>query len=885
MKSISLNGEWKVSYGDVKDHPVTVPGAIESVMEDRTFSGPFHYRTTFALDAVDGQASYVLRFDGVSYACEVSVNGVSLLTHEGVWDSFLVDATRVVRNGENELEVRVIKPDFDKSSPYFFRSVLFGFIPDVMLPFGGIWKDVTLEVKGSVYFERAAFRFDGESGKIRLDSRLNRPDASARLVWTVTDPDGQVQQFEQPYAPEAEIGPASVQAWSPSSPRRYAVEVKLMAGGAVADVRRVHGGFRRIEVRDDGEVLLNGEPFYMRGALHWGCYPDKMIPVPTPEEVRDELAKLKAAGFNAVKHCLYFPPSWYYEMCDEMGIVTWQELPLWLPHDNGRLLDRIRDQYPKMLDLFLHHPSVSFVSLGCELDATIDASTLNALYRMIKERDAQMIICDNSGSGECYDGAKNAQSDIYDYHFYAELYNLDGLINEFTRSDRETKPWLFGEYNDADTFRLLHGRPLDDADWWLDPDEKRNLLRLVHKGFDSDQPVYRQKEILEQYGVLDEVAELPELSVRQMHSTRKYIFELTRSYKEIKGYNVTAIRDVPITASGVFDEHMQPKIDPAAMRRINGEIVVSLNKNLARVWDNGGDRFLHGDPFNHFAGETLEGRLTLSNRGNRPLAGSMEVSLQDGDRVLYRREEPFRAPAHHVGELTKLSVPLPEQDGAKRLALRVRLRHEDGEYENGWDIWVYPDNPVRRTIHLLDYAGGFRGIEDRYEVKRLTGHGDLATLRADDLLLTTAFDAAVAQAAERGVRVLAVVKERGYFPITCGPFYREGVKAILPHPVADKLDHLGYAGLQFFGIGTDRYFDKLELERTIGAYAPIIRRYDARKFSVGDYLLEYRPGSGRVFATTLNFDGGQGSQPNDFSRNPLAAWLLDTIITELAQGA
>lgn len=885
VKTVSLNGEWTVSYGNVKDRPVTVPGAIEAVMEDRTFPGPFHYRTAFVLDEVDERASYVLRFDGISYVGEVMVNGISLATHEGIWDAFRVDATRAVRKGRNELEVRVVKPDFDESSPYFFRSVLFGFIPDVMLPFGGIWKDVALEILGPVYFERAVFRFDGESGAVVLDSRLNRADADFRLELTVTDPDGRVHAFECPGSGKAAAVLPSVRFWSPSSPALYATEAKLIAGSRVSDVRRIRGGFRRIEVRADGEVLLNGEPFYMRGALHWGCYPDRMVPLPTPDEVRDELEKLKAAGFNAVKHCLYFPPEWYYDLCDETGMVTWQELPLWLPRDNGFLLDRIYDQYPKMLDLFMHHPSVSFVSLGCELDATIGESVLNDLYRMVKERDPGMIVCDNSGSGECYGGALNARSDIYDYHFYAEPYYLGELIHEFTSSRRQTRPWLFGEYNDADTFRILYDRPPVGADWWLDPDETKNLLRLVHKGFNSDQPVYRQKEILERYGVLDEVAGLPELSKKQAHETRKFMLELTRSHNEIKGYNVTVIRDVAITSSGIFDEHMQPKAEFSSLRRINGDIVVSLHKNLGRAWVNGGDRFLHEDPFNHWAGETLRGQLVLSNRTHRPLTGTVDVSLHDGDRVLYHRQDEFRAPADRVGELVPLSVPLPGTDEARRLELQVRLRHEDGEYTNGWDIWVYPAAAKRHRLHLLDYGGSFRGIEDRHEIRRLRGHDDLAGLREGDLLLTTAYDPAVERAAARGVRVLAVVKDQGYFPLSWGPFFRECVKAILPHPVSDRLAHPGYAGLQFFGIGTDRYFDKAELERKIGSYTPIIRRYDARNFSVGDYLIEFRPGAGRVYATTLNFDGGQGSQPNDFSRNPLAVWLLETILSDLAQGA
>ena len=163
--------------------------------------------------------------------------------------------------------------------------------------------------------------------------------------------------------------------------------------------------------------------------------------------------------------------------------------------------------------------------------------------------------------------------------------------------------------------------------------------RLVHKGFGSDQPVYYQDEILAEYGVTDETADLDKLSIRQMHSIRKYILELTRTYPEITGYNITAIVDVPITSSGVFAEGMVPKLAPEAMQKINGEIVVSFSKDLGRIWKNGGDRFLAKDLYNYFSADDLAGRLVLSNHKGMDLNGTYEVSLVSGNDVYFRQQK------------------------------------------------------------------------------------------------------------------------------------------------------------------------------------------------------------------------------------------------------
>lgn len=881
MRSINLCGDWNLNKSELNHQTIQVPAAVETVLKDRSFSGPFIYEKSIDLGTIDPDASYVLQFGGVSYYCEVLCNGKLMGTHEGIWDSFNIDITSAVQSGDNSITVKVIKPDFDKQSPYFFRSVLFGFIPDIMLPFGGIWKDVALHIRGHVYFDQVNCRFDTDQKQIQVNSVLHGTDSEVMMKIDVTDDEGTETSVLVPYAESVHIDLEHIHIWSPSTPRLYRVAIQLLKSDVPLDTYSVRAGFRKMEIHN-GEIMLNGDPFYMRGVIHWGCYPEKFTPYPTYDEVKDELLKLKALGFNTVKHCLYFPPAYYYELCDELGIVTWQELPLWLPYDNEQMLGRIYDQYPKMLNIFMHYPSVSLVSLGCELDSTISSDTLNDLYQMVKAKDEKMIICDNSGSGECFEGVSNASSDIYDYHFYAELYNLDGLINEFTRSYRPVKPWLFGEYNDADTFRLVKNMSVKEEEaWWVNSDENINLLRQVHKGFGSDLPIYHQGQILDTYGIAEEVENIENLSYKQMHSIRKYILELTRSYKEIKGYNITTIKDVPITTSGIFDMNMEPKVKPEEMLPVNGDIVVTLNKDLNRVWQNGADRFLNKDLYNHFAENTLSGRLTLSNRSHQDLRGIYEVTLKDEHNVYFSFKDDYAIPKYEVDQLAQLAIKLPNVSEVTKCKLEVKLSYLEGSYTNAWDIWIYPAALTQQLIYLHDYSGSFAGIEDLFQVQRVSSPQSLDKLQAGEVLLTTAFDESVEKLLERGVQVIAVQKGEGYFPLAYNPFYREGVKVIFDHPVTNKIGHIGYAGMQFFGVGTDRYFDKLALEAKIGSYTSLLRRYDARKFAAGDYLLSYEKGKGKVLLTTLNLDGGVGSQPHNFKENNFAIWLLNVMVSFL----
>src|SRR5262245_53847992 len=73
---------------------------------------------------------------------------------------------------------------------------------------------------------------------------------------------------------------------------------------------------------------LNERPIYPRMALSWGWYPEALHSNPGPERVRADFARLKQLGYNGVKLCLWFPPQYYFDLADELGMLLWVELPI-----------------------------------------------------------------------------------------------------------------------------------------------------------------------------------------------------------------------------------------------------------------------------------------------------------------------------------------------------------------------------------------------------------------------------------------------------------------------------------------------------------------------------------------------------------------------------
>ena len=73
--------------------------------------------------------------------------------------------------------------------------------------------------------------------------------------------------------------------------------------------------------------LLNGRPYFQKGLLDQGYWPDGLYTAPSDEALRRDIEQAKALGFNMLrKHIKVEPARWYYH-CDTMGMLVWQDMP------------------------------------------------------------------------------------------------------------------------------------------------------------------------------------------------------------------------------------------------------------------------------------------------------------------------------------------------------------------------------------------------------------------------------------------------------------------------------------------------------------------------------------------------------------------------------
>ncbi|MBI4492389.1 MAG: hypothetical protein HY690_06305 [Chloroflexi bacterium] len=898
--ALDLGGEWQFSPDGRSWGAITVPGCWEAQGYPASLEGPVVYQRRFAVPETWQGQQASLRFGAASYQARVWLNGRYLGRHQGMWDSFALAATPWLRVGsENELRVEVVKP----GHRFPWQDTLAGFVPEVAMPFGGLWQPVELRPHGDLVLGRPWVRANLRGAAVANVEvqHLGAAPCEAELEAEVFDPSGSpVAQVGQ----RLSLSPGQREVrlpfqlrdpllWEPEAPHRYLLRLRLSVGGVVRTSAERPFGVRELRARGH-QVWLNGRPVLLRGVLHWGFYPRTIAPTPTEAELRDELSRVRALGFNLVKHCLFVPPETYQDLADEVGMLLWQELPLWPPTVSPAQRRRALQQYPILVGQRRGHPSLVLYTLGCELNSSADAPFLRRLYRSVKRLAPDTLVRDNSGSGECYGGLLVDFADFYDYHLYAQPEHLGPLMDAFAAPWRRTRPWLFGEFLDSDTFRSvtrLRDQLGAGEDWWLSHDLDRNPLA-------ERQALLDQPRRLQAVELPCDEAELERRSFARSLVLRKQVLELVRRYPSLSGYVVTTLRDVPLWAAGLFDDLGRAKWSPEELAAFNADTVVLLCPPPRRSWIAGGDRLVAGETYCAWGGGRVWRPLVVSHFGRGVLRAALRWRVEDERGTVVAEGEPrrVRLQAGVVQEMGVLDFQAPEVAAPRRLAVHAWLDGHEPPVRNAWPLWLFPRGhrraetpapsvetpaPPGRSapstgVRLHDPGGRLAGLAERFATPDRAEGGEV--------LVASCADEVVLEHVRQGGRALVLQSGAGLLPIRRLPFWREGLPLIFPHPALAAFPHDGYADLAWESLATDQAVDSPRLSAALeGAteHRPIVHRLDLRDFSPADYAGELRLGQGRLVYTTLAFEHA-ASPEWGLERCPFASFLLDQLVGWLA---
>jgi len=887
--TLALDGPWQCQTdANALWQEITVPGCWEAQGVAKTVDGPVRYRRTVLIPA-DWRAGPIwLEFDAVSYAATVYCNGQQVGQHVGMWTPFAIDITTAAQPGAtNTIEVEVWKPTNELTGGrYPLRTTLAGFLPDVATTFGGLWQAVRLRL-GADGFHNLRIDPDPDTGAIRvrgavtLDERKrSRDPVTIHLVIMQRSREvARLSRVLNTATFDLSLIVPHFQRWSPTIPNCYQVYLSVRQTPRILVSYTQQIGFRRLTTQGE-QVLLNGQPIHLRGILSWGWEPKRIAPNYRVEEVRSEFRRVRAQGFNLVKLCLFIPNQTYFDIADEEGMLLWQEWPLWLPEVTPQLRTQAPAEYREYMQLARHHPSVVLYSAGCELNQQVDAELLRELDRAIRDNVSDVLVCDNSGSGEAYGGLAVDFADFTDYHTYGDIHFLEETLDNWRRDWLPVRPWIFGEFCDADGFRDLQeivAKNGGEKPWWMTPDNTTYQWRPeVRALIEADERLQAAK--------LDFTpAQLVQIASNQSLVVRKYTLETVRKRAAVQGYVITGLRDTPIATSGVFDDFDRPKWAPAAFRQFNHDAILALDTGRSRHWRHGGDRAERLDIYNWWAGETVRLHLILNHTATTTLTdGSFTWQVTDAaGQAIAGATQPCNRPlpASRPSEVGVITFTMPATPTAAQYQLTVHFTGAGVDAHNQWPLWLYPQpTDWRGQVVVYDppHALG--------ELPELTARRGALPAAPGQVVITSVLDEPLLAYLTAGGHGLLLQTGEGALPVQRGPFWREAVKLLCPHPLWQGFPEAGFVDLQFFGLATDVMIEPNQLCALlpqVTTITPILRRLDAREFIVADYLLEVAVGKGKLLVCTLRLQGGAGVQPSGLHRNVAGAFLLAHMVAYL----
>lgn len=367
-EQMNLGGAWRMREADSQTwHSAHVPGSVYAdLMADGTMPDPFWreneldafermkkdyvYQRAFTVtEAQLAHAHVELVCEGLDTLAHVSLNGREIAFADNMHITWVWDVKEQLHAGENTLEIRFDSPilycakkadeapgwESSDATPGFRHlrkaHCMFGWDWGPRLPDAGIWRPIFLRTWNTARLENALMLQAHHDGVVDVTIR---PEIAGESAWSaeITAPDGEVLTLPETTATEQVITIEHPQLWWPNGLGKqplYRVTVRLATG----DTRMWRIGLRTMTVsreKDEwGEEfchVVNGVKVFAMGADY--IPEDNILARVTPERTRRLLEDCKAANFNAIRVWGggYYPDDAFYDICDELGLIVWQDL-------------------------------------------------------------------------------------------------------------------------------------------------------------------------------------------------------------------------------------------------------------------------------------------------------------------------------------------------------------------------------------------------------------------------------------------------------------------------------------------------------------------------------------------------------------------------------
>ena len=375
---LSLNGNWSFTKESVS-LPVSVDEKWESVTLPHTWNavdgmdggndyhrGTCYYTREIHKADLPSADKYYIEFRGANASADLYVNGEKKMHHDGGYSTWRCDISDALNAGEKtEITVAVDNGINDRVYP---QTADFTF-------YGGLYRNVNLVCVSTSHFDLDYFGTPGikvtpvmeeKNAKVAVELFVTDRKDGQKLQYIVKDAEGTVLADVLSDHTKANITIKSAHLWNGrKDPYLYSITANLVEGENVLDTVSTRFGCRSFEIDPERGFILNGEEYPLRGVSRhqdrWG-FGNALL----PEHHEEDIELICEMGATTIRLAHYQHDQYFYDLCDEKGLVIWAEIPYISNHmKNGR--ENTISQMKELIVQNYNHPCIVVWGLSNEI--------------------------------------------------------------------------------------------------------------------------------------------------------------------------------------------------------------------------------------------------------------------------------------------------------------------------------------------------------------------------------------------------------------------------------------------------------------------------------------------------------------------------------------
>ena len=373
---LNFNPEWVFSK-QATEVPSTLPSDWEQVNLPHCWNavdgqdggndyhrGTCYYAKSFEKSELPQSDLYYLELQGANSSADVYLNGTHLAHHDGGYSTWRVNLTDTLADSN----LLVVAVDNAANETVYPQMADFTF-------YGGLYRDVSILCVNNSHFDldyygapglKVTPTVCGKDAKVEIETWITNHKDGQKVRFTINKPCGCEVAKVESEGTKVELDIPEVHLWhGRKDPYLYTAKVELVEGDCVVDAVSARFGCRTFEIHPENGFILNGEEYPLRGVSRhqdrWG-YGNALL----PEHHVEDIDLICEVGCTTIRLAHYQHAQYFYDLCDERGLVIWAEIPYISKHmPTGR--ENTISQMKELISQNYNHPSLVVWGLSNEI--------------------------------------------------------------------------------------------------------------------------------------------------------------------------------------------------------------------------------------------------------------------------------------------------------------------------------------------------------------------------------------------------------------------------------------------------------------------------------------------------------------------------------------